>query len=256
VTTAQSTANEAPPEPAPRRGPGPIMLTVLALCVIAAGTLLAVALHHRAATSPNSDIRLTGIPASVPTNLADVMALSPTAAHRAPDFTLTDQRGHRMSLSDFRGRVVVLEFMDPHCTDICPLVAREFVNAYHDLGAKASKVAFVAVNVNQYYASPAYMARFSSEHQLSSIPSWHFFTGATSALRAVWNNYGVAVEAPNPNADIVHTSVVYFIDPTGHERFVAEPQVDHTAKGKAYLPAATLAQWGQGISLVASSLTG
>jgi peroxiredoxin len=46
------------------------------------------------------------------------MGLSPVPARPAPGFTLTDQDGRTMSLSSFRGRAVVLEFMDPHCTDI------------------------------------------------------------------------------------------------------------------------------------------
>ena len=44
------------------------------------------------------------------------MALSPVPARAAPGFTLTDQDGHVLPLSALRGRVVVLEFMDPHCT--------------------------------------------------------------------------------------------------------------------------------------------
>jgi cytochrome oxidase Cu insertion factor (SCO1/SenC/PrrC family) len=40
-------------------------------------------------------------------------------------------------------------------------------------------------------------------------------------LRAVWNAYNIAVQAPGPDADIVHSSVVYFIDPGGRERYLA-----------------------------------
>jgi cytochrome oxidase Cu insertion factor (SCO1/SenC/PrrC family) len=52
-----------------------------------------------------------------------------------------DQNGHRLSLASFRGRAVVLEFMDPHCVDICPIVSQEFVDAYDDLGKAATGVA-------------------------------------------------------------------------------------------------------------------
>jgi hypothetical protein len=62
------------------------------------------------------------------------------------------------------------------------------------------------------------------------------------------------VGAPNANADIMHTSVVYFKDPLGRERFISTPEVDHTSKGASYLPAASLTAWGQGIALVAKSL--
>jgi hypothetical protein len=44
-------------------------------------------------------------------------------------FTLTDQDDRTLALSALRGEVVVLEFMDPHCTDIGPIVSQEYVDA-------------------------------------------------------------------------------------------------------------------------------
>ena len=73
-------------------------------------------------------------------------------------------------------------------------------------------------------------------------------------LRAVWTAYNVAVQAPGPDADIVHSSLVYFIGRAGRERYVASPQADYTASGSSYLPAGQLAAWGQGIAQVARAL--
>ncbi|MHB1929987.1 MAG: SCO family protein [Acidimicrobiales bacterium] len=239
-----------------RRLPGPVLVAVLGVAVLLTGAFAVLAVRHHDQQNTLASIRATGIPASVPTALANLMALSPVPAHPAPNFTLVDQSGHTLSLSSFKGRAVVLEFMDTHCTDICPIVSQEFVDAYRDLGKAASRVVFVGVNVNQYHAGVVDVAAFSHEHQLDTIPSWHFFTGSVSALQAVWHDYGVEVEAPNPNADIIHSSFVYFIDPSGHERYLGNPTDDHTASGAAYLPAGPLASWGQGIALVSRSLVG
>jgi cytochrome oxidase Cu insertion factor (SCO1/SenC/PrrC family) len=237
-----------------RHFPGPMLLAILGVAVLLAGAFAFLAVRHHNQENALSSNRATGIPASVPTSLANMMALSPVPAHPAPNFTLVDQSGHTLSLSTFRGRAVVLEFMDTHCTDICPIVSQEFVDAYRDLGKAASHVVFVGVNVNQYHAEVSDVANFSHEHQLDTIVSWHFFTGSVSALQAVWHDYGIEVEAPNPNSDIIHSSFVYFIDPSGHERYLGNPTDDHTANGTAYLPAGPLASWGQGIALVARSL--
>jgi len=144
--------------------------------------------------------------------------------------------------------------MDPHCTDICPIVSQEFVDAYHLLGAQASKVVFAAINVNQFHATVQDMAAYSTAHRLNTIPGWHFFTGPVPALRTAWRDYNVEVEAPNPNADIIHTSVVYFIDANGAERFIASPMVNHTANGTAYLPLAQLSDWATGIARLADDM--
>ena len=200
--------------------------------------------------------RPSGIPASVSDSQINLMGLASVPAAVAPGFTLTDQLGRTLSLADLRGKAVVLEFMDPHCTDICPIVSAEYVDAYHDLGSLASKVVFVAVNVNQYHAAVSDMMAYSREQRLNTIPDWHFFTGQVPALRTVWNDYHVAVQAPNPNADIVHTSVIYFIGPDGNERFIASPMADHTSSGASYLPAGQISGWGQGIAQVARTLVG
>ena len=238
-----------------RRGLGPIFFVVLAVAVVLSGTLAYDAIRNRVSPQGLQSLRVSGIPASVPTSTANLMALSPVPHSLAPNFTLVDQHGKSMSLNSFKGRTVVLEFMDPHCVDICPIISQEFVDAYHDLGAQASSVVFVAVNVNQYFTSVADMAKFSKEHGLNTIPSWHFFTGPVNELKAIWHAYGIVVEAPKPTSDIIHTSIVYFIGPNGRKRYVGVPMDDHTAKGTSYLPANQLASWGSGIALVAQSLS-
>jgi cytochrome oxidase Cu insertion factor (SCO1/SenC/PrrC family) len=203
---------------------------------------------------PGPLLRPSGIPGNISTSLVNLMQLSPIPGVRAPGFTLTDQLGHTMALASLRGKVVVLEFMDPHCTDICPIVSQEFVDAYHELGANNSKVAFAAINVNQYHATVRDMAAYSAQHQLSTVPAWHFFTGPGPALRTAWRDYNIQVEAPSPNADIVHTSAVYFIDARGAERYLATPMVDHMSNGTAYLPPAQVAAWAGGIARLAMDM--
>jgi cytochrome oxidase Cu insertion factor (SCO1/SenC/PrrC family) len=237
-----------------RRAPGlGIIAAVVAVVVLAAGAgyaVIRVRQHQEAAAG----LRASGIPASVSTSLSDLMQLSPVPARGAPGFTLTDQGGHTVSLAGLRGRAVVLEFMDPHCTDICPIVSQEFIDAYRDLGASAARVIFVAVNVNRYHLRVADVAAFSSEQRLTQVPSWHFLTGSYPSLAAVWQDYEITVDAPGPEADVIHFSQMYFIDPQGRERFVADPMVDHSSSGSSYLPAGQLASWGQGIALVARQL--
>ena len=230
-----------------------VIIAALGVVVILAGLLTYLVVRHRDQGSLAA-IRPSGIPASISTSLVNLMGLSPVPARPAPGFTLTDQDGRTMSLASFRGRAVVLEFMDPHCTDICPIVSQEFIDAYHDLGGEASRAVFIAVNVNPYYRGVASMAAYSTEHQLTTIPSWHFFTGPLATLKALWSAYGISVDAPSRNADVIHTSEVLFIGPGGQEAYVAAPMADYTAKGNAYLPAGPLAEWGQGIALVIRQL--
>jgi cytochrome oxidase Cu insertion factor (SCO1/SenC/PrrC family) len=230
---------------------GACATVVIVLAGSAAG-VIAVRQHQVAVVAGQ---RPSGIPASIRDGTVSLMGLSPVPANTAPGFELTDQDGRTLPLSGFRGKVVVLEFMDPHCADICPLVSQEFLDAYHDLGRAAGDVVFAAVNVNQYHLRVQDVLAYSREHQLITIPDWHFFTGPARALQAVWRGYDVEVQAPSPDADIVHTSVIYFIGPGGTERYVAAPMADRTSSGTSYLPAGQITAWGRGIAQVAETLT-
>jgi cytochrome oxidase Cu insertion factor (SCO1/SenC/PrrC family) len=238
--------------PSLRRGPGLVVIAAAVAVLIAAASAGYAVIRVRQHEA--SQLRASGIPASVSTSLANLMQLSPIPVTSAPGFTLTDQGGQTTSLAGLKGHVVVLEFMDPHCTDICPIVSQEFLDAYRDLGASAPRVVFLSVNVNRYHLRVADVAAFSSEQRLTQIPAWHFLTGSYPSLQAVWQAYQIQVDAPGPDADVIHSSQMYFIDPQGRERFLAVPMVDHTASGSSYLPANQLASWSQGIALVARQL--
>jgi protein SCO1 len=233
---------ERPAEPAPviehlepdaarpdrRRVAATVVVACAAMALLVAAVLLVVARRSDAGAMPAA-CRAIGC--------ADV------GGRAAPGFTLTDQHGRAVSLSSLRGKVVVLEFMDPVCTDICPIVSDEFVVADRWLGADASNVAFVGVNVNQYHESTSAVAAFSTHHGLSALPNWSFVTGSTPALRRVWNDYAVTV-VPNPTGDVVHTSILYFIDPSGQMRYAAFPVRSE----------ASIRTWGRSIAAVSRSL--
>ncbi len=247
------------------RRPGRRLVSgLLALAAAAAGAS-AYAVTRPPGPGAGHQLRPSGIPAGISTPLADLMSLDPLPRTPAPGFTLTDQAGRTMSLSGFRGKVVVLEFMDDHCTDICPIVAQEFADAYHDLGPAAGKVIFAAVNVNPDYRSVRAVAAFSAEHQLTTITGWHFFTGSLAALRAAWHDYNIEVGPQGPGRDAIHTSAIYFIDPQGNQRYLASPEDEGATKPRTaygtnnetgYVPPGQMADWGHGIALLARSMTG
>ena len=60
----------------------------------------------------------------------------PAKARRAPNFSLPDWQNHWIKLSDFRGKVIVLEFMQtrcPYCHASAPIL-EELYQKYNDQG--------------------------------------------------------------------------------------------------------------------------
>lgn len=130
----------------------------------------------------------------------------------APDFTLTDQFGRTVSLADYRGKVVLLAFIDAHCTSMCPLTSSALLGAQARLGPAAKDLQILAVNVNPAALSVAAVRQYSAAHGL--LHRWEFATGTATQLARVWKDYGVISKSMG-GGSVMHTSVVFLIDRKG-----------------------------------------
>lgn len=138
----------------------------------------------------------------------------------APDFQLINQHGSQIKLSDFRGQVIILTFMDSVCTDTCPLTAAQFRQVYRQFDQnEARRVVFIGINVNTEANEVSDVAEITKTWHLDEIPSWHFLTGSSEDLRLVWTKYEVAVSPSVNGNEIMHTPGVFLIDPSGQKRW-------------------------------------
>lgn len=146
----------------------------------------------------------------------------------APDFSLLDQTGARVHLSDFHGRVVALTFFDSRCRDVCPLTSAELIAAWQALTPEErQQVALLGVNVNVDANTVEDVAAASREWRLDEIPAWHFLTGSPEELREVWQAYPIEVHPESEGDAISHTSGVFMIDAQGNLRwYVSVPLED------------------------------
>ncbi|MHB8378596.1 MAG: SCO family protein [Acidimicrobiales bacterium] len=181
-------------------------------------------------------------------SLTTLMSLSPLPERVAPNFTLVDQAGKSVSLSQFRGKTVLLAFMDTLCTEVCPVESQEFLRAEKDLGSRARSVVFIGVNVNPHANSVADVQRFTSQHGLSTLKNWYFLTGSIAQLLPVWRAYGIEVIVSKNAKQTAHSSYLYFLNPLGGERFLADANVLQRPNGSGYLPSNLVNRWGQGIA--------
>jgi len=82
-------------------------------------------------------------------------------------FTLDDQNGKKVSLSSFRGKIVVLEWMNPDCPQsLRHYKAGTFANTFSKYkGGKKSKVVWLAINSNVYSTIEA-TKKFADEYKV------------------------------------------------------------------------------------------
>jgi protein SCO1/2 len=124
----------------------------------------------------------------------------------APGFTLHDQRGRSVSLSDYRGKVVVLTFLSSDCR-ACTLAAQQIRGALDELGA-SPQVSTIFVSTGARADTPARVMRFLSATSLAGRTV--FLSGTRQDLEPVWRAYRVS------RAEDAVT--VLLIDRTGAER--------------------------------------
>ncbi len=133
----------------------------------------------------------------------------------APDFRLSDQFGKPISLSQFKGKPVILTFLYTHCKDICPLTAEKLHMVMQDLGPDAQRVAVVAVSTDPKGDTTAAALAFSRVHRM--VDYWHFLTGPQYALSPIWSAYSIYAQ-PESGSSVAHSTGLYVIDKQGNER--------------------------------------
>jgi cytochrome oxidase Cu insertion factor (SCO1/SenC/PrrC family) len=135
--------------------------------------------------------------------------------HRqAPTFALTDQRGRPVSSAGLHGKLTVVTFLDPVCSDECPLIADQLARADRAIGSLAAKVEFVAIDSNPLFTGVPDVAAFTTSHGMDSLANWHFLAGSATDLQEVTAAYGIAVQVPSVGM-IEHGEGIYFVGPDG-----------------------------------------
>lgn len=147
----------------------------------------------------------------------------------APGFTLTNQFGAQVSLRQFRGKAVVLAFVDSRCTSVCPLTTLSMTEARRMLGpAAAAHIQLLGIDANPDATKVADLRAYSSVHQM--LHAWDFLTGDSHQLAAVWRDYHVYVAASHGNID--HEPAIYLIDERGRERTLYLTQMAYASVGQ------------------------
>jgi cytochrome oxidase Cu insertion factor (SCO1/SenC/PrrC family) len=147
----------------------------------------------------------------------------------APDFRLTNQFGQPMSLSQFRGKVVMLSFEDSECTTVCPLTTQSMVEAKQLLGAAGDKVQLLGVDANPDATKVADVLAYSRAHGM--VNQWDFLTGSLPQLKSTWGAYDVAVQIEQGQID--HTPALFVIDQQGRERKLYLTQMAYSSIGQS-----------------------
>jgi cytochrome oxidase Cu insertion factor (SCO1/SenC/PrrC family) len=188
----------------------------VAVALAAAAALAACGTSHSSGTGGSQSMTGGGSMTAAERSAAGNPDLDPGTAMtaQAPGFRLTNQFGQPISLSAFRGKVVILAFTDSECTTICPLTTASMVAAKDLLGRAGDQVQLLGIDANPDATARSDVLAYSRSHGM--VNQWDFLTGSPAQLRAVWKAYHVYVAIEKGAVD--HTPALYMIDTHGRER--------------------------------------
>ena len=135
-----------------------------------------------------------------------------------PDFTLTDQDGRAVTLSDFRGRLVAVDFIYTRCPlpNVCPMLSANFARLQKRFGGK---ITLLSITLDPQYDTPQVLTDYAQRWRADSH-TWHFLTGSADEIRKVAGHF-VVIFWPEEGT-ITHTSSTAIVDRTGHLAAIVE----------------------------------
>lgn len=137
----------------------------------------------------------------------------------APSFTLTNQHGEEVSLSDYRGKVVVVSFIYLDCQTTCPLIVGKLRKVREKLGDRMDRdVVFLTIDFD-LEDQPSDLRTYAEEQDMKGRNgSWILLTGDKDEVNQVMDEFG-AVAAKTGEEDgrstFEHNVVISIVDRNG-----------------------------------------
>jgi protein SCO1/2 len=135
-----------------------------------------------------------------------------TLWHHAKDYRFTNQLGKNVSLTDLKGRILVVDFFFTRCPTICPGMAKAMKKLQTSFTKNDSIVQFITISVDPLHDSVTQLKKFA-DHYSVNPDSWWLLTGDKKDI------YDFAIHELKANiADVnvdtafVHTENFFLLD--------------------------------------------
>ena len=139
-------------------------------------------------------------------------ALTETVAVSVPDFSLTNQQGEPLALSDMAGKIWVADFIFTNCPTICPAMTQEMARLQSEF--VADPVYFVSFSVDPERDTSRVLSRYAKAYGADDR-RWHFLTGDKADIYQLAEE-GFSLAAGHSGTEILHSARFVLITPDGN----------------------------------------
>ena len=141
-----------------------------------------------------------------PEPTAEVVSVS------VPDFSLVNQQGLSLGLSDLQGKIWVADFIFTHCPTICPVMTQEMAKLQSEFDTES--VYFVSFTVDPERDTPEVLSRYAVQFGADE-QRWHFLTGEKDQIYQLAND-GFKLAAAQHGGGFPHSTKFALVAPDGN----------------------------------------
>ena len=138
---------------------------------------------------------------------------SQSSKNDVSNFKLTNHFGSKASLSDYKGKVVVLLFGYTHCPDICPTQLNDMQKVLDKLGDDADQIQVIFITFDPDRDTPEVLKKYLAFFN----PDFVGLTGTKEEIASVAQQFNVIYmkrEVKSKAGYLMgHSSVIYVLDP-------------------------------------------
>lgn len=154
---------------------------------------------------------------SHPMTLADLPPHQLLVGENVPATPMVNQDGKATSLADFRGKAVLITFVDTQCTDDCPIISHLFSEIDQELAKNPKAYAgsdLITISIDPEHDTPAVLHAYGLKYmngKSKGFSHWQFVHMTPGNLKRLATDFGVSYE--KTKTDIVHTMDISLIGP-------------------------------------------
>jgi protein SCO1/2 len=144
---------------------------------------------------------------------------------KAPDFTLTNQDGKRITLADFHGKALAITFIYRECPlpDYCIKMSKNFSDLANQLSADKdakNKIRLLSVSFDPERDTPEKLKEYGAGYlggaQKSDFTIWQLAVGSDKEVRSIADFFGLQYEVDQNNKAVInHSLVTAVVSPEG-----------------------------------------
>ena len=129
-----------------------------------------------------------------------------------PDFSLTNQQGQPVQLSDMAGKIWIADFIFTNCPTICPEMTQEMARLQSEFFA--DPVYFVSFSVDPERDTVDVLSRYATAYGADDR-RWHFLTGEKASIYQLAEQ-GFSLAAGHQGSEILHSLRFVLVKPDGN----------------------------------------